>query len=195
MREAYDLSGDRNLDPRNTMDPRWPLLPICPRFRPCSSVRGSFPNPIISVRRAGGGEKEDYLDSRDFLDNRNKEGIGIFFLFLFRCLVLDRIRWWDFFSRVIWKNVKFIIRIDKLYLFYIFLRNFWFQRCKYVLNLLLDLSIHNVRRRSAMLSDESEWVWSWNSCSCKKENTWTGRIEGLQTISKNSRNLSAYRRP
>lgn len=61
----------RNLDPRNTMDPRWqPLLPICPRFRPCSSVRGSFPNPIISVRRAGGGEKEDYLDSRDFLDNR-----------------------------------------------------------------------------------------------------------------------------
>lgn len=103
----------RNLDPRNTMDPRWqPLLPICPRFRPCSSVRGSFPNPIISVRRAGGGEKEDYLDSRDFLDNRNKEGIGIFFLFLFRCLVLDRIRWWDFSSaRVIWKNVKFIIRI------------------------------------------------------------------------------------
>lgn len=59
------------------------MLPICPQFRPCSSVRGSFPNPIISVRRAGGGEKEDYLDSRDFLDNRSKEGIGIFFFFSF----------------------------------------------------------------------------------------------------------------
>lgn len=88
MREACDLSADRNLDPRNTMDPRWqPLLPICPRFRPCSSVRGSFPNPIIPVRRVGGGEKgdirylQDYLDSGDFSDDRGKEGIEIF-LFL-----------------------------------------------------------------------------------------------------------------
>lgn len=93
MREAYDLSGDRAAG-TSTRETRWtPADNLCYRY-----VRG-FVRARPSVARF-----QTQLSLFVELEVEKKriiwilgtfwiiEGIGIFFLFLFRCLVLDRIR-------------------------------------------------------------------------------------------------------